>query len=370
MSSTSLGRPKARRALRDRRRAEVLDESAFSDDSGIKSIITHGLAALAISALGLGVAASVGLTSTAQAENASTNAALSADIPDVTRAVPAVQSKELSRENQAAVQESQQNKTDTSTGDLAAFSNRTDSTSRNAVRSSLDKALAVEQANQRASTLTQNSDRVAQTSRNAVQGARASGLKASQNAIQAEAARLKAEQEKAKNDKKKKSKDERAGGSLTAAAAASAVDVTQISGSGGAAPIAKGRYSIAARWGAVGAWARYHTGIDLSAPVGTPIHAAADGVVQGPAAGAGWAGIHVVIKHADGGQTLYAHMANTTVRAGQVVKAGDVIGHVGMTGRTFGPHCHFEYYPAGARPGDVYSSKDPYVWMLSKGVKL
>lgn len=133
-------------------------------------------------------------------------------------------------------------------------------------------------------------------------------------------------------------------------------------------PMDKDRYSLGARWGAVGAWSRYHTGQDLSASVGTPIYAVTPGVVSWPNAG-GWAGVHVVIEHEDG-SSLYAHMATTTVSQGQQVNTGDLIGYVGMTGRTFGPHLHFEYYPKGASTSDPYSTKDPYTWLEAKGVRL
>ena len=137
---------------------------------------------------------------------------------------------------------------------------------------------------------------------------------------------------------------------------------------GAAAPLPKGRYTVGARWGAVGAWSRYHTGQDLGAPIGTPIHAAANGVVVSPNAG-GWAGVHVIIQPGNG-STLYAHMASSTVRPGQTVTAGQLIGYVGMTGRTFGPHLHFEYYPVGASTSDPYTTSDPYRWLLTQGVRL
>ncbi|WP_425307432.1 M23 family metallopeptidase [Ammonicoccus fulvus] len=135
-----------------------------------------------------------------------------------------------------------------------------------------------------------------------------------------------------------------------------------------AAPVAPEAYSLGARWGATGAWSRYHTGQDLSAPVGTPVYAVAPGVVGESNAG-GWAGVHAVIKHSDG-SSLYAHLNNLTVKPGQEVKAGDQIGTVGMTGRTFGAHLHFEFYPDGAATNDPYSTKDPYAWLEAKGVRM
>lgn len=131
-------------------------------------------------------------------------------------------------------------------------------------------------------------------------------------------------------------------------------------------------YSIVARFGDVGAWARYHTGLDFSAPIGTPIHAPTAGIVEhaGPGGEAGgWAGNYVVVKHADGTQSLYAHMSSVSVHEGQKVIGGTLLGHIGQTGRAFGPHLHFEIYPPGATPGDVYTAVDPVPWFHKLGLK-
>ncbi|MCX7982710.1 MAG: M23 family metallopeptidase [Syntrophales bacterium] len=86
----------------------------------------------------------------------------------------------------------------------------------------------------------------------------------------------------------------------------------------------------------------FHSGIDISAPAGTPITATADGVVSF----AGWGGPHggnvVVIAHGFGYSTYYAHTQRITVSLGQRVKRGEVIGYVGSTGTTTGSHCHYE----------------------------
>ncbi|MBH5329572.1 peptidoglycan DD-metalloendopeptidase family protein [Eikenella sp. S3360] len=88
---------------------------------------------------------------------------------------------------------------------------------------------------------------------------------------------------------------------------------------------------------------RMHTGIDYAAPTGTPIHAPSDGVVEfrGPKGGYGNA---VILRHSDSMQTLYGHMSAFSANAapGQRVRAGDVIGFVGSTGRSTGPHLHYE----------------------------
>lgn len=131
-------------------------------------------------------------------------------------------------------------------------------------------------------------------------------------------------------------------------------------------------HTITATFGQTGSWSRYHTGVDYAAPVGTTIRAAASGTVthagNGGMAG-GWAGTYVTIRHADGSSTLYAHMANTAVNVGDNVTAGTTLGPVGLTGRTFGAHLHFEAYPEGVKPGDVYKAVDPQAWLANQGTK-
>ena len=139
---------------------------------------------------------------------------------------------------------------------------------------------------------------------------------------------------------------------------------------GATTPIAPGSYTLGSHWKEYGSWARWHTGQDFVASTGTPIVAVAAGVVASAPSVGGWAGTHVVINHANGGSTLYAHMSRRVVRPGQVVKAGQLIGYVGDTGRSFGSHLHFEYYPPNAIPGDVYSTGDPVAFLRSLGVKI
>lgn len=92
----------------------------------------------------------------------------------------------------------------------------------------------------------------------------------------------------------------------------------------------------------------FHTGADLSAAEGTPVLAAADGVVRMAAAHASY-GNYVRILHANGDETLYAHMQYLYVRAGQSVRQGQVIGASGQTGNVTGPHLHFELFHEGVR---------------------
>ena len=87
-----------------------------------------------------------------------------------------------------------------------------------------------------------------------------------------------------------------------------------------------------------------HNAVDLAAPTGTPIYAAADGVVIVSKTG-GWNGAYgtyVVVSHPNGTQTLYAHMSRNLSIVGQHVVQGQQIGAIGMTGQTTGPHVHFE----------------------------
>ncbi len=88
---------------------------------------------------------------------------------------------------------------------------------------------------------------------------------------------------------------------------------------------------------------KMHTGLDFSAATGTPIYATGDGRVTtaGFDNGGGY-GYHVIINHGYGYETLYGHMVRIKVRNGERVKRGQVIGWVGSTGKSTGPHCHYE----------------------------
>lgn len=84
-----------------------------------------------------------------------------------------------------------------------------------------------------------------------------------------------------------------------------------------------------------------HAGWDIAAPIGTKVHASADGVVSLSKEMLVMTGNTVMINHGFGLQTMYIHMSKILVADGQPVKQGDVIGEVGMTGRANGPHLHF-----------------------------
>lgn len=108
--------------------------------------------------------------------------------------------------------------------------------------------------------------------------------------------------------------------------------------------------------------ADFHTGQDLAAPVGTPVTAVSRGTVSF----AGWGGNYgqlVRVRHAHGVESWYAHLSESTVTSGQVVRAGDRLGLVGSTGNSTGPHLHLEI-----RVDDT--AVDPEPWLSGKGVDM
>jgi murein DD-endopeptidase MepM/ murein hydrolase activator NlpD len=94
-------------------------------------------------------------------------------------------------------------------------------------------------------------------------------------------------------------------------------------------------------------WGRMHKGIDIGAPIGTPIMAVAGGEVITAGWNSGGFGNLVKIEHPDGTITLYAHNNRVLVRKGQIVQQGEQISELGNTGRSTGPHLHFEVHPNG-----------------------
>ena len=93
---------------------------------------------------------------------------------------------------------------------------------------------------------------------------------------------------------------------------------------------------------------QFHRGVDLACAEGTPVLAAQDGVVTLARRSASY-GNYLRLSHADGVETIYAHMQYLYVRTGEVVQAGQAIGTVGQTGRATGPHLHFELLRQGIR---------------------
>ena len=106
---------------------------------------------------------------------------------------------------------------------------------------------------------------------------------------------------------------------------------------------------------------RLHKGLDIAAPIGTPIRAPQAGEVisSGPARGFG---LWVRVRHADGSVTTYGHINRTLVRVGQQVAAGDTIAEVGNRGQSTGPHLHIEAATSGG------GSLNPSSWLDQRGV--
>ena len=99
---------------------------------------------------------------------------------------------------------------------------------------------------------------------------------------------------------------------------------------------------------------KMHKGLDFTAPQGTPIYATGNGTVIEAGFSEGGYGNNVEINHGYGYETLYGHMVRIKVRKGQKVKRGEVIGWVGSTGKSTGPHCHYEVHINGNVVDPVY----------------
>ncbi|MFQ1001724.1 M23 family metallopeptidase [Modestobacter sp. SSW1-42] len=110
-------------------------------------------------------------------------------------------------------------------------------------------------------------------------------------------------------------------------------------------------------------WGTKHWGIDLAAPLGTPILAAADGVVLRAGAASGY-GNAVYVQDADGNVQIYGHMRYYSVAAGDVVTAGQQIAKVGNEGQSTGPHLHFEIHSGGMNGKPI----DPEKWLGERGL--
>ena len=113
-------------------------------------------------------------------------------------------------------------------------------------------------------------------------------------------------------------------------------------------------------------WGAFHGGVDIAAPIGTPVYSAHSGVVQraGTATGFGYA---VYILGDDGYVTVYGHVNRYFVQAGERVRAGEEIAEVGNRGQSTGPHLHFETHPNGVMHG---GQVDPVDWLAARGIHL
>jgi len=99
---------------------------------------------------------------------------------------------------------------------------------------------------------------------------------------------------------------------------------------------------------------KLHPGLDFAAPAGTPIYATANGTVEFAGNRGDGYGNNVIINHGYGYKTLFGHMFKIKTRAGQRVTRGEVIGWVGSTGKSTGPHCHYEVIKNGNKIDPIY----------------
>ncbi|MBA3675099.1 MAG: M23 family metallopeptidase [Chitinophagaceae bacterium] len=99
---------------------------------------------------------------------------------------------------------------------------------------------------------------------------------------------------------------------------------------------------------------KMHKGLDFTAPQGTPVYATGNGMVKSAVFSESGYGNHIIINHGYGYETLYGHMVRLKVRQGQKVKRGELVGWVGSTGKSTGPHCHYEVHINGVEINPVY----------------
>jgi murein DD-endopeptidase MepM/ murein hydrolase activator NlpD len=121
-------------------------------------------------------------------------------------------------------------------------------------------------------------------------------------------------------------------------------------------PVAPAAYHLTSRFGQCsGLWSNCHTGLDFAAPSGTPIRAIASGTVT-EAGPAGAYGNRTIVTLEDGTELWYCHQTTIDVTEGRQVQAGRVIGTVGSTGNTTGPHLHLEVRPQPKKPVDPFAA--------------
>ena len=130
-------------------------------------------------------------------------------------------------------------------------------------------------------------------------------------------------------------------------------------------PISKAA-RVSARWGIPGGWAAgHHTGVDFAAPSGTIVRSVGTGRVE-LAGEAGSYGNAVIVHMKDGKHVLFAHLSKITVRLGRVVRANTVLGESGNSGRSTGPHLHFEVRASRGYGTEV----DPVTYLARHGVRI
>jgi len=115
-------------------------------------------------------------------------------------------------------------------------------------------------------------------------------------------------------------------------------------------------YRLTARFGASsGLWSHNHTGLDFAAPTGTPVMSVTNGVVTSTGYEGAY-GNQIIITTDDGTELWYCHLNSYAVEVGDTVRAGEVIGTVGSTGNSTGPHLHLEVRPGAGDPVDPYEA--------------
>ncbi len=323
--------------------------------------LSHGLAALVVAGLGLAVAGSVALTTSAEVSNAADHRLYS------TVSMGDHQPLGLG----AADKTSESAKVVNSPG-LRAFSPITSGVAQDSTRSvELRTAIVNERAAQRAEDLSKSADDISRAARDLGTDARAESLAREDRAIRKAAIQLAQEQlrraiaARVAAESRRQQSESR---SPDAASSSAAQSTSNIPTGGGAVSPVPGAV-VGATFGQYGMWARYHTGLDFRAAYGTPIRAVKSGLVLFAGNSGDWAGNHVAIKHADGMTTMSSHMSSIAVGSGQTVQAGQIIGYVGQSGRAFGAHLHFELYPIGVKYGDVYRAINPQPWLAAAGVQ-
>lgn len=115
-------------------------------------------------------------------------------------------------------------------------------------------------------------------------------------------------------------------------------------------------YRLTARFGqSSGLWSSTHTGLDFAAPIGTPVMSVTNGTVTS-AEYAGAYGNQIIVTTDEGEELWYCHLNEYAASVGDVVRSGDVIGYVGTTGNSTGPHMHLEVRPGAGDPVDPYAA--------------
>lgn len=125
-------------------------------------------------------------------------------------------------------------------------------------------------------------------------------------------------------------------------------------------------FRVSAPYGIRGNWSGgHHTGIDLAVPVGTPVRSVGAGTVVFSGSSGDY-GQAITIRMSDGKYTLFAHLSKRSVKKGDRVQAGTLLGKSGNTGRTTGPHLHFEVRTKRGYGSDI----DPVKYLAAHGVRV